>query len=173
MFVYCYLRKNLFPRADGLPVPKFTDNFAKAFLHFIQRFKKLVFKCTDEELKEAYDIAVQLVEPFAKFSWEEQVQGIMKTFREYFENGMTYSTSTPYYNDLYGYLVLKTASCAGCTRTTGLCLNILGIPYEHGNPDSWTHQWRRVDVNGTYWICDAYGLYCGPEPAPHTHPRLS
>ena len=99
MFVYCYLRKNLFPRADGLPVPKFTDNFAKAFLHFIQRFKKLVFKCTDEELKEAYDIAVQLVEPFAKFSWEEQVQGIMKTFREYFENGMTYSTSTPYYNE--------------------------------------------------------------------------
>ena len=130
-------------------------------------------KCTDAELKEAYDIAVQLVEPFAKLSREEQLQGIMKTLREYFENGMTYSTSTPHYNDPYGYLVLKTASCAGCTRTTGLCLNILGIPYEHENPDSWTHQWCRVDVNGTYWICDAYGLYCGPEPAPHTHPRLS
>ena len=45
--------------------------------------------------------------------------------------------------------------------------------YEHENSDSWTHQWCRVDVNGTYWICDAYGLYCEPEPAPHTHPRLS
>ena len=33
-----------------------------------------------------------------------------------------------------------------------------------------SHQWCRVPVGDTYWICDAYGLYCGPEPAPYQHP---
>ena len=61
----------------------------------------------------------------------------------------------------------------GCTRTTGLCLNMLGIPYEHVNENQWSHQWCRVPMpDGSYWICDAYGLYCGPEPAPYQHPYL-
>lgn len=88
------------------------------------------------------------------------------------DSGMVYSMSSPHYNDPYGYFILHTASCAGCTRATGLCLNILGIPYEHVNENQYSHQWCRVNVNGTYWICDAYGLYCGPEPAPYTHPYL-
>ena len=92
--------------------------------------------------------------------------------RRRFESGMSYSTDVPHYNDPYGYFVVGVASCAGCTRATGLCLNILGISYEHVNENQWGHQWCRVNVNGTYWICDAYGLYCGPEPAPYTHPYL-
>ena len=69
--------------------------------------------------------------------------------------------------------MLHVASCAGCTRTTGLCLNMLGIPYEHVNENQWSHQWCRVPMpDGSYWICDAYGLYCGPEPAPYQHPYL-
>ena len=24
--------------------------------------------------------------------------------------------------------------------------------------------------DGGYWICDAFGLYCGPEPEPYQHP---
>lgn len=86
--------------------------------------------------------------------------------------GMTYSTSAPHYNDPYGYLVLGTASCAGSARTTGLCLNMLGIEYEHVNENQWTHQWCRVNVNGTYWICDPYGMYAGPEPSPYGHPLV-
>ena len=85
---------------------------------------------------------------------------------------MSYSTDIPHYNDPYGYFVLGVASCAGYTRATGLCLNILGIPYEHVNENQWGHQWCRVNINGTYWICDAFGLYCGPEPAPYQHPYL-
>ena len=68
--------------------------------------------------------------------------------------------------------ILGTASCAGCARATGLCLNILGMPYEHVNENQYSHQWCRVNIDGTYWICDAYGLYCGPEPAPYMHPYL-
>ena len=90
-----------------------------------------------------------------------------------FDSGMTYSTDTPHYNDPYGYFVLGVASCAGCARATGLCLNILGIHYEHVNENQWGHQWCRVNIDGTYWICDAYGLYCGPEPGPYAHPYFS
>lgn len=129
-------------------------------------------KCTDAELQAAYDVALGIVTPLAKKSETEQLQGIAKALRAMFDAGMTYSTSAPHYNDPYGYFVLGTASCAGCTRATGLCLNILGIGYEHVNENQWGHQWCRVNVDGEYWICDAYGLYCGPEPAPYQHPYL-
>lgn len=129
-------------------------------------------KCTDEELQAAYDVALSVVTPLAKKSEKEQLQGIMKALRAMFDAGMTYSTSAPHYNDPYGYFVLNTASCAGCTRATGLCLNILGIEYEHVNENQWGHQWCRVNVDGEYWICDAYGLYCGVEPGPYQHPRF-
>ena len=49
------------------------------------------------------------------------------------ENEVSYSMETPHYSDVYGFFVDKTASCAGATRATGLCLNQLGIPYEHVN----------------------------------------
>ena len=50
---------------------------------------------------------------------------------------------------------------------------MLGIPYEHVNENQYTHQWCRVDMGGgVYWICDAYGLYCGPEFAPYQHPNF-
>ena len=61
-------------------------------------------------------------------------------------------------------------SCAGATRATGLCLNMLGIPYEHVHENQYCHQWARVDVNGEYWVVDPYGLVLGPEPAPYKHP---
>jgi len=129
-------------------------------------------KATDAELQAAYNVALEVIKPLAKLSTEEQLQGITQELHRMFDDGMEYSTSTPHYNDPYGYFVLKTASCAGCARATGLCLNILGLSYEHVNENQWGHQWCRVNVNGTYWICDAYGLYCGPEPAPYQHPYL-
>lgn len=130
-------------------------------------------KATDDELAQAYEVAREIVTPLAELSLEEQLYGVATALREMFESGMDYSMSSPHYNDPYGYFVLGAASCAGCTRATGLCLNMLGIPYEHVNENQYSHQWCRVNVNGTYWICDAYGLYCGPEPAPYTHPYLS
>ena len=129
-------------------------------------------KATDGELAQAYNAALAVATPLAGLPREEQLIGIAKSLRAMVDSGMLYSMSSPHYNDPYGYFILHTASCAGCTRATGLCLNILGIPYEHVNENQYSHQWCRVNVNGTYWICDAYGLYCGPEPAPYTHPYL-
>lgn len=130
-------------------------------------------KMTDEEFAAAYQAALNLVTPYAGLSREEQIYGITVAIRELCDSGMAYSTSTPHYNDPYGYFILGTASCAGCARATGLCLNILGIPYEHVNENQYSHQWCRVNVDGVYWISDAYGLYCGPEPAPYMHPYLN
>lgn len=48
-------------------------------------------------------------------------------------------------------------------------LNILGIPYEHVNENQYSHQWCRVQIDDSYWIRDAFGLYCGEEPAPYEH----
>ena len=133
-------------------------------------YSSLKKRMTDEEFALAYQAALNLVTPYIGLPLEEQIYGITVSIRNLFDNGMGYSMSTPHYNDPYGYFILGTASCAGCTRATGLCLNILGIPYEHVNENQYSHQWCRINVNGTYWISDAYGLYCGPEPAPYAHP---
>ena len=96
-------------------------------------------------------------------------------FRKYMsdkELDAAYKKETKHYNDPYGYLVKGVASCAGCARTTGFCLNMLGIHYTHVNEGKYSHQWARVKVGNEYWICDAYGLYCGPEPAVNKHPYL-
>lgn len=130
-------------------------------------------KCSDTEFQAAYAAAAQIVTPLIGLSREEQLYGIAAALRGMVDSGQVrYSTETSHYNDPYGYLVLGVASCAGCTRTTGLCLNMLGISYEHVNENQWIHQWCRVNINGTYWICDAYGLYVGPEPAPYKHPII-
>lgn len=129
-------------------------------------------KTSDAELQQAYDVALGLVTPYADSGREDQLMGIAVAVRQRFDQGMSYSTDIPHYNDPYGYFVVGVASCAGCTRATGLCLNILGIPYEHVNENQWGHQWCRVNINGTYWICDPFGLYCGPELAPYQHPYL-
>lgn len=134
-----------------------------------QYFKKYM---DDQQFQQAYDAAVQIVTPLVGLSREDQLMGIATELRALYDAGMTYSMSEPHYNDPYGYLILKTASCAGCTRTTGLCLDMLGIEYEHVQEHEYSHQWARVKVGNEYWICDAYGLYCGPEPGVRQHPYL-
>ncbi len=129
---------------------------------------------SDSEFSQAYQEALKIVTPYAGLRMEAQLGNVAQALRDMFDTMGSYSMEDAHYNDPYGYLVLHTASCAGCTRATGLCLNILGIPYEHVNENQYTHQWCRVKMNdGTYWICDAYGLFCGEEPAPYEHPYSS
>lgn len=132
-----------------------------------QYFRKYM---TDDQLRKAYSAGVKIVKPLKDRSQREQLMGLAAALRDMFNKEMTYSMSAPHYNDPYGYLVLKVASCAGCARATGFCLNILGMKYEHVQENQYAHQWARVKVGSRYWICDAYGLYCGPEPAARKHP---
>ena len=158
---------------SNVPSGDDTGSFDPVPMKDLANRKSLQKKATDEQLAQAYAVALEIVRPLAGLSKEEQLQGIAIAIRQIFENGMEYSMSADHYNDPYGYFVLGVASCAGCTRATGLCLNMLGIPYEHINENEYSHQWCRVNIDGTYWICDAYGLYCGPEPAPYAHPFFS
>lgn len=139
----------------------------------LANYKSLKKKMTNAEFQQAYDVALKIVTPIAGWSKEEQIKGITYYLRNLFNQGeVMYTTSEPHYNDPYGYFVKGVASCAGCTRATGLCLNILGIPYEHINENKWEHQWCRIKVGNTYWISDAFVFYYGPEPAPYKHPKI-
>ncbi len=130
-------------------------------------------RASDAQFAEAYQVAAQISRRYANMPREQQLYGIAIDLRTLYDNEMEYSMSAPNYDDPYGFFVRHVASCAGCTRATGLCLNQLGIPYEHVNENGYTHQWCRVPMpDGTHWICDAYGLACGPEPAPYRHPYL-
>lgn len=94
----------------------------------LANYKSLKRKMTDDEFAQAYEQARRIVTPLAFKSREEQLAGIANALREMVDDGtVAYSTDVPHYNDAYGYLVLHVASCAGCARTTGLCLNMLGI----------------------------------------------
>ena len=158
--------------ASAAAAPATTSTFSPVPIKELANYSSLKKRMTDAEFQQAYNVALQIVTPLADKSREEQLTGITVALRNICDNGLVYSTSNAHYNDPYGYFVLGTASCAGCARATGLCLNILGMPYEHVNENQWSHQWCRVNVNGTYWICDAFGLYCGPEPAPYAHPYV-
>ncbi len=131
----------------------------------LQNLKSLKKKCTDAEFQAAYNVAAQIVQPLVGKSKQDQVISIAKAIRARVDSGaVKYTTSVPHYNDPYGYFVVGVGSCAGDTRATGMCLNMLGIPYTHVNENKWNHQWCRVQMDdGSYWAVDPYGLYVGPE----------
>lgn len=151
------------PTANGL-VP----------LDQLAHIKSLKKKCTDAEFAAAYDVAAGIVTPLVGMSREDQLYMIASAIRYRVDSGQVYyTTDEAHYDDPYGYFVTGVASCAGCARATGLCLDLLGIPYEHVNEGLWSHQWCRVNMGDSYWICDAFGLYVGPEPSPYGHPLVS
>ena len=134
----------------------------------------LHWNLTDEQYRMCYEAAVQFAKPLAHLtSRKEIIKELGISLRKYTDSSISYSTEAPHFLDAYGFFITRQASCQGETCATGFCLNILGIEYEHVNHNKWKHQWCRVKVeDGSYWICDAYGLYCGPEPAPYKHPKF-
>ena len=174
IFIICVSQPSFAAKSAVKSRIKSNSSVAYSFpvpLKKLANYASLKKKQTDTEFLKAYNEALQIVTPLKNLSRQEQLFGIARALRYLVEIGRVhYSTSAPHYNDPYGYFVLGVSSCAGCTRATGLCLNILGIPYEHVNENKWSHQWCRVNVNGVYWICDAFGLSCEPEPAPYKHP---
>ncbi len=144
--------------------------FEPVDMYKLANFYSLKKSMSDAEFRQAYNAALEFLAPLANLHPVDQMYCLTWGLREMFENSGEYSTSTPHYNDPYGYFILGIASCAGCARATGLCLNILGLNYEHVNENQWSHQWARVEFEGEYFICDPFGLYFGYEPAPYEHP---
>lgn len=138
-------------------------NFNSVPLEQLQNYNLLHQYLNDEELKATYNAALPIAKELSGLKLEEQLKLLTLLIRDYYEKKVTYSTKEPHFLDAYGFLITHKASCQGSTCATGLILNILGIEYEHINHNLWKHQWCRVNVNGTYWIVDPYGLYCGPD----------
>ena len=153
--------------------PALTDTTVNGIVPIdkLQNYTSLKKKMTDTEFQMAYNEALKIVQPLVGLSKDEQAVGITIALRDMVDNGLvSYSTSYPHYNDAYGYLVNHVASCAGSTRTTGLCLNMLGINYEHVHENQWCHQWCRADLDGTTWLVDPYAYTCMPEAYAYWHP---
>jgi len=151
-------------------VDLFADFFQPVPMDQLANLTSLQKRASAEELAQAYAAACGIVRFYADTPLEDQLKAITA---ELYSWSTVYSMSEAHYNDPYGYFILRVASCAGAARTAGLCLNILGIPYEHVNENQNTHQWCRVNVNGVYWVVDANGGCCQPEPAPYQHPWIT
>ena len=136
----------------------------------------LHWNLTDEQYQQCYNVAYQFAKKYQGYTSKREIlKGLANDLRSYFDNEVKYSAKAPHFLDAYGFFITKQASCQGGTCAVGMCLNILGIEYEHVNHNKWTHQWTRVPMeDGTYWICDAYGgPYAGPEPEPYRHPYVN
>lgn len=161
------------PATVAAETPTVTDATVNGIVPIdkLQNYASLKKKMTDDEFQMAYTEALKIVQPLVGMGREEQAKGIMTTLRSMVDSGqVAYSTSYPHYSDAYGYLVNHVASCAGSTRTTGLCLNMLGINYEHVHENQWCHQWCRADLDGTTWVVDPYAYTCTAEAYAYWHP---
>ena len=159
--------------AEATPTPTVTDDTINGIVAIdkLQNHSGLKKKMSDAEFQMAYNEALKIVQPLVGLSKEEQAKGITTALRNMVDSGqVAYSTSSPHYNDAYGYLVNHAASCAGSTRTTGLCLNMLGISYEHVHENQWCHQWCRADLDGITWVVDPYAYTCTAEAYAYWHP---
>ena len=127
----------------------------------------LHWNLTEEQYQQCYEAALKFAQPLAGVaSRKEIIKQLAKNMGAYYHREVTYSMSAPHFLDAYGFFITKSASCQGAACAVGFVLNILGIDYSHVNHQKYRHQWCLVKVeDGTYWICDADGVYGGPECA--------
>ncbi len=134
--------------------------------------KSLRKGCTKAEFFNAYDEAYPIVlaaRAAAPNNMYGQMQYVAAELfnRINYNPGVRYKTGGKHYNDPCGVFgnVDKDASgkripygcdCAGSTRAMGLCLNMLQIPYNHINENTWKQQWCQVKINGKSFAIDPY-----------------
>ena len=67
----------------------------------------------------------------------------------------TYTTEESDYSEAYGVFIAGEYSCAGATRALGVVLECMGYQWEHVNPNQWTHQWCKVQMDGQVGWADS------------------
>jgi len=143
----------------------------------LYRRKYIAKNTTPQEFQAAYDWANNRVTNFARAASQTNMLVQMGVVANRMHNivcfspGVDQSTSGAHYNDPCGVfgVVPPTssnwngdnfrplgASSAGVARAVGLCLNMLTIPYEHVNANTWKQQFVRVNYNQQYYIIDPY-----------------
>lgn len=59
---------------------------------------------------------------------------------------------TNYGNEAYAALVMKIAACSGRCKAVTLLCDAAGLKSQHINPNSWTHQWNKIQMEDGSWI---------------------
>jgi len=150
----------------GLAVPEVT-------LNSLRPSQSLTRGMTGAEFDRAYTIAYDIVWRYAGLPRQQQIEAVMTELAYIRHNSpWDYSMSERHYNDIYGFFVLNMTSCAGDVRAAGICLTILGIPYEHVNENQYTHQWVRVELDGRFVVLDVNAPFLGYESDPYRHPLI-
>lgn len=140
-------------------------------LEDLAHYDSLKQSMTDAEFQEVYDFALDIVTPLLGKSKEDQIREIYAKITWTRGVWVQFSLEEEHHDDAYGFFIKHVASQAGITRATGLCLDMLGLPYEHIHENQFTHQWCRIDMgDGTHWICDPDGCFWGEELCPYWHP---
>jgi hypothetical protein len=128
---------------------------------------------TDTEFDQAFEAAYNIMRSYAGVSREEQVEAVFNELSYIrHRSAWEYSMTDAHYNDAYGFFMLHRTSCAGDVRAAGLCLTILGIPYEHINENQYGHQWVRLEVEGVFVVLDVNAPFIGFELTPYRHPLI-
>ena len=145
---------------------------------FLYKRAELRGKCDQVEFEYAWNAANQIVTPILGQTRLSQLKSITASIQATVNDHVPYTNDTYHYNDVCGVFGCDIeehgygASCAGVTKATGLCLAMLGIPFQHVYENNMKHQWCRVLINGDWYICDPYLNYVGIEPCPWKHPYL-
>lgn len=133
--------------------------------------KAWIGKMNEKQAKQAYKEALVLVKQALSPNKEKTLKRLTLLLRHYFDQMATYNTKGKHYNDPYGYFVDHKVTCAGATRATGLCLNILGYRFEHVNANKYDHQWARTKVGKSYYAVDPFTYICAKEPGVRQLPK--
>ncbi len=155
-----YYLNNMDALALAVPVPS----------EVLYQRKTLRKNLTRNGFEAAYNAARREVTDAAHASFPTNMLAQMNYIANTLYNKIRYNPGVPYtikqkhYNDplgVFGYKVGSSssptvygASSAGVARATGLCLNILAIPYQHVNENTWKQQFVKVNVNGVNYIID-------------------
>ncbi|MCH5166577.1 MAG: DUF5011 domain-containing protein [Erysipelotrichales bacterium] len=117
-----------------------------------------------EKDKQASAIAKQIANSILAKGYKTDLEKVSSAAQEvasyyvrenHTESGLDYRTP-------YGLFVLHTASCAGCTRALIQVLEYMGFTnITHANPNSWTHQWVKLTMDGQVGYADGQVGWAG------------
>lgn len=172
-----------------IPSAKYLNNMNKLSLAAWVPYQKLANRRSlngslagkDVSLAVVHAWATQFIDAKCPGAWTASRYNRVKYLTEAMRDQLyhvPYTLKSTHHNDPAGVLnsdpTKLGASCAGGDRALGLCLNAMGIPYEHVNENKMKHQWLRVNVDGVFYVCDPYpDTFCfAPEPAPYKHPLI-
>ena len=177
-----YINYGIFERR--IPAPEYLNNMDALVIgdlvpaEILYMRKSLRKSLNIGPFKSAYEEArVNIVDPTRRMypnNMYLQMNEIARRMYNWvnFSPGVKYDTKRSHYNDpagvfgVFGQKIdngkgleairIYRASSAGTARAVGLCLNMLAIPYQHVNENTWKQQFVKVTYNGANYIIDPY-----------------